>query len=204
MAGGILDTTKIQRLTERFRNGFNLESRINDLMCSASLAHNGLLNSVRLMALRDLDLSPVPAQQLASLASCVTSILRIQNVTGCDLVSIISSVKCEFLIIGSQSLGRKETLALVQAMDARVEEVELHGEVTLDIEALSEYSGQGVCGEVRLYGNTRDRYREQLRTWASNRNWRVIVDEDGMFKCKCNIDVITRIKNTFFRMLTNY
>ena len=69
-------------------------------------------------------------------------------------------------------------------MDARVEEVELHGEVTLDTEALTEYSGQGVCGELRLYGHTRDRYREQLRTWAGNRNWTVVADKKGMFKCK--------------------
>ena len=185
MAGGFLDSTEIQSLTERFRNSFNVETRMNDLMCSASLAHKGLLDSVRLMALRDLNLSSIPSKHLASLVSCVTRLLRIQNVTGCDLVSILSSLKCEMLVIRSQSLGREETRALVQAMDAGVEEVELHGDVTLDIEALAEYSGQGRCREVRLYsfmaGNLckmAEKYGEDIRTWASNRKWRVVFHYD--------------------------
>ena len=36
----------------------------------------------------------------------------------------------------------------------------LHDEATLDIEALSEYSGQGVCRRVTLYGDTWDKYRD--------------------------------------------
>ena len=40
-----------------------------------------------------------------------------------------------------QSLGREETQALVQAMESRTEDVFLSGEVTLDMEALSDYSG---------------------------------------------------------------
>ena len=72
-------------------------------MCSAKLAHHGLLGSVK---------SPVPAQRLASLASCVTWDLHINNVTGCDLVSLLSlGPKCQELYI-RQSLGREETLAL--------------------------------------------------------------------------------------------
>ena len=43
----------------------------------------------------------------------------------------------------------------------------LHNEVTLDIEALVEYSGEGACKEIELNNNaTLDRYSEELRTWA--------------------------------------
>ena len=80
-----------------------------------------------------------------------------------------------------QSLGREETLALVQAMESRVKMVRLSGEVTLDINALIEYSGQGVCRDVNLVDcagyQPAYRYREDLKTWARNRNWRVDVDD---------------------------
>ena len=58
-------------------------------------------------------------------------------------------------------------------MESGVEKVWLKVEVTLDIEALTEYSGQGVCRKVELYGDTSTRYREEMRTWARRRNWRV-------------------------------
>ena len=145
------------------------------LTCGASLAHHGLLISVVELRLYYVDLSPVPAQRLASLTSCVTGALLIKNVTGCDLVSLLSSLKCEGFI-SSQSLGREETQALVQAMEAGVKWVMLGG-LTLDMEALAEYSGQGVCSKVTLYDDTAARYRGELVTWARSRDWRV----DGLF-----------------------
>ena len=148
-------------------------------MCGASLAQHGLLNSVNSLGLHDVDLSPVPAQHLASFASCVTSYLRIQNVSGCDLVSLFTSLKCQELSINWQSLGREETQALVQAMESGVEEVMLVGGLTLDIEALADYSGQGVCRTVGLHwpGGV-VRYSEELLAWAKSKTWRVFSDED--------------------------
>ena len=182
---GILDTDKIERLTERFRDYVDVRGNrdIMKLMRGASLAHHGLLISVDTVWLYDVDLSPVPAQHLASLASCVRRDLNIVNVTGCDLVSLVSSLKCQQLDINSQRLGREETQALVQAMESGVEKVVLllDDEVTLDMEALAEYSGQGVCRMVGLYGDTATRYRGELVTWARSRNWRVDADED----CYC-------------------
>ena len=63
----------------------------NMWMCAASLVHNGMLGSVDKLTLWNVDLSPVPAKHLASLASCVTLTLYIQKLSGCDLVSILSS-----------------------------------------------------------------------------------------------------------------
>merc|ERR1711971_362378 len=75
-AGGILDTNKIERLTERVRKVFEEGSiymeKIDVLTCGASLAHDGLLNSVKDMSLRFVDLSQVPTEDMASLVSCVT------------------------------------------------------------------------------------------------------------------------------------
>lgn len=44
---------------------------------------------------------------------------------------------------------------------------------------LTEYSGQGECREVDLWNDTADRYREELRTWARSKNWKVSRDTNG-------------------------
>ena len=89
------------------------------IICAASLTHHGLLGSVKGLVLRD-DLTSVPAEYLASLAPCVTGSAYISDVSGCDLVTILDSVKSAGLWITSQSLDREETLALVRAMESRV------------------------------------------------------------------------------------
>ena len=61
----------------------------------------------------------------------------------------------------------------MQAMESGVKEVVLLGDVTLDIEALTEYSGHGECGEVILNNDTAARYSEELMTWTEpfSGNW---------------------------------
>jgi len=177
----ILDTAKIQGLIERVKEANeNYEGGSkSELMCAARLARHGLLGSLDHLNLCNVDLSSVPTLHQASLASGVTGSLNIENVTGCDLVSILTSVKCSLLYISRQSLGSEETRALVQAMESRVERVKLWmwEEVTLDIEALAQYSGQGVCWKVWLWEDTVARYGEQLRTWARTKDWRVSTDD---------------------------
>merc|ERR1711884_969116 len=99
-ARAILDTNIIERLAKRIKDVTeHFTANRSELKCGASLAHHGLLGSVNSMFLIDVDLSLVPAQHLASLASCVTRCLHIENVSGCDLVSILSSLKCRDLDI---------------------------------------------------------------------------------------------------------
>ena len=94
------------------------------------------------------------------------------------VTSILTYLKCQMLYIRRQSLGIEETQALVQAMESGVEKVELAEAVTLDIEALVEYSGQGVCRELEIWPeDLEDRYKEELRKWARSKNWRV--DDDN-------------------------
>ena len=152
--------------------------------CTASLAYRGLLCSVENLRLSDkddvVDLSSVPAEHLASLVSIVTRLVEISNVIGCDLVTILDSVESKELDISSQSLGSEETQALVRAMESSVEQVGL-SQVTLDIRDLMDYNGQGKCWFVGCYSDTKDRYREQLRTWTTSRNWEVTFDHDMIF-----------------------
>ena len=135
------------------------------------------------MRLPNVDLTSVPAEHLASLASSVTGRVTIMNVSGSDwdLVTILDSVKSEELVICRQSLDSEETQALVRAMESRVERVRLYYKVTLDIRDLMEYSGQGKCRKMGCYNDTAPRYREQLRTWATIRNWRVTHNNEDCF-----------------------
>ena len=45
------------------------------------------------------------------------------------------------------------------------------GEVKLDIKALTEYSGQGMCIEIMCNGRFMLSYREELETWAKGHDW---------------------------------
>ena len=149
---------------------------------AASLAHQGHLGSLYRISLQDVNLSYIPAENLASLVSSVERDVDIRNVSGCGLVTILNSVKIEQLHIRRQSLDSEESRALVRAMESRVREVELLEEVTLDITALMEYSGQGKCGQVECYYDSASRYREDFRTLAQNKNWQMIVGGGPRFK----------------------
>ena len=150
-------------------------NNLPEITYAASLAFHRLLSPMERMNLWDVDLTSVPAEHLASLASSVTEVIDIRNVCGCGLVTILDSVKSKELWI-RRSFSSEETRALVQAMESRVERIVLHSESTLDLRFLHEYNGQGKCREVRCRSYRIDRYREQLRTWAMSRNWAVTRD----------------------------
>ena len=140
-------------------------------ICNASfLAHHGLLGSVARMVLRDVDLASVPAEHLASLASCVLGTVRITGICNCDLIPILDNLKCYMTIVSQSRLSCDETRALVRSLESRVKSVQLWGEVSLDIGALVQYSGWGECRELRCCEDTADRYGEELSTWARRRN----------------------------------
>ena len=163
---------------ERLRQERSTEAEL--VKCAASLAQHGLLGTVDVLWLCAVDLSPVPAEELTALVSSVTRVLKIFEVSGCDLASLFTSIKCLRLWI-KQSLTREETLALVQAMEDGVEDVTLDLDgVELDMEALTAYGGQGVCGKVTLTKDDLPAARiEELRTWASRINWSWrVYDED--------------------------
>ena len=175
---GILRSEAIDDLAWRMKRKLSSCASLPEINAAGSLALNGLLGSVEQMILRNLDLSSVPAGHLAALVSCVTWRVHIVNVN-CDLLRILDSVKSRWLSINRQRLNSEETGALVRAMDSRVEEVNLGiggiGEVSLDISALTQYSGQGVCARVNsgYYTGVKYSYSEELRRLAKRINWRV-------------------------------
>ena len=63
-------------------------------------------------------------------------------------------------------------------MKDRVKIVRLNN-VTLDIEELTQYDGQGRCSEIRVRRHTRRRYGgARLREWTADKVWRVTGDND--------------------------
>ena len=177
----------IESLVERVKGRLD-EGSVNhnfllpEIIIAASLAHHGMLSSVRILELDNVDLSSVPPEHLASLASCVTSGVIIINVSNCDIMRLLhNSVKCKWLSINSQSLNSDETQAMVRIMESNVETVHLgiFGDaVTLDFMALNQYSGQGKCKLLDWAGfaGFADAYREEVRSWAQRIDWSVTFD----------------------------
>ena len=148
---------------------------MSEVACVASLAHQGLVNSemAHQLDLRDLDLTSVPTKHLSSLFSIVRDEVHITNISGCDLVTILDSIRSHELFVMNQNLTSEETQALVRAMESCVERVTLYWAVFLDISDLMEYSGLGKCRVISLWGESGTRYRERLSVWAKSRNWNV-------------------------------
>ena len=158
------------------------------MSCAASLAYHGLLGQAEentCLVLKNVDLTSVPSEHLAALATWVTSTCRvsIQKVKGIGLTSLLNSLRCGHLLITFQSLYREETLGLVQALESSVEGVQLES-VTLDMETMVTYSGQGRCREVRLFRGYNEDYemwrvnlKEPLKCWAMSRDWAVTAEK---------------------------
>ena len=96
------------------------------------------------------------------------------GVTG-DLSPVLSSLQCRGITISNTSLSTADTQQLVAAMDTRVKWVTLCGSVTLDMETLAQYDGEGECDKVTLWMDTTERYRDQVKAWAENMGW---LDDD--------------------------
>ena len=158
--------------------GYFFGAHLYDIRIGASLAHHELLGSVDIMSCHVVNLASVPAEHLASLTSCVTRAVDISNVSNCDIISFLNSVKSEVLRISRQRLSSEETMELLRAMETHVERVELGfwGDMSLDINILTQYSGQGKCWEVVCWDDTGTKYREEVRSWAEKINWKVTLD----------------------------
>ena len=153
----------------RIRKIFN---NSEDVAKAASLAYHGLLPKPiwnRRLRLYNVNLSTVPMTHLTSLVSSFSFSVQISNVDGCDLTPILDSVRSRKLHISSQNLSKQETRALVRAMETHVKKLILGGlgprgrerELTLDNEALSEFSGDG-----KLLSNAwRDGLARRLGYW---------------------------------------
>ena len=106
---GILDTEVIMNLVVRVRNeargrrSGRIPPNLECLICAAFLAHH-IQFITGFITLADVDLSTIPQNHLVSLVSSVTRELLIENVSGCDLVTLLDSVNSERLNIKRQRL----------------------------------------------------------------------------------------------------
>ena len=134
---------------------------------AALLAWEGHLTSVEEMTIENISITDIPRDHMEKLASIVTEIVRIDNMTHADqLGGILASVKCPWLVLYKMELSEAETRALVTAMRDRVQTVVLYA-VTLDIEELTQYDGRGRCRELQVWDEMRWRYGARLREWAA-------------------------------------
>ena len=145
---------------------------LSQVQCGASLATLGHITQVKVLCLRDLDISLLSASDLSSLVKCSSFWVEIERVTG-DLAPVLSSLQCRMLYIFNTSLTTADTQQLVAAMDTRVKEVTLESGITLDIETLAQYNGMGECEKVIFRGESSMRYKNQAKVWAGNMGWRI-------------------------------
>ena len=89
---------------------------------------------------------------------------------------MFSSIKCVVLVIDKMALKPVDTVALVSAMDTRVEEVNFHEGVTLDLETLTQYDGTGKCGFLRTWNikcnNWLEDEEEDFEEYEKVEKWR--------------------------------
>ena len=142
-----------------------------EIRTAALLASEGHLTAVEYLNIKNIDTTDIPLDQLKKLTSIVTSDVILGNVTPSHyLSSIISSVKSQGLWLHNMDLSEADTVNLVIAMMDRVQMVKL-GDVTLDIEELTMYQGDGRCRELHLGGYTRLRYGGRIKKWAADKGW---------------------------------
>ena len=116
----------MDRLAIRLRENFKRVESVAAITSASSLAYHGLLNSVERLRMYKIDLCSVPSPHLAALASCVEKEVKINKVTGCDLVSLITSIRnCENLEVYDQCMRYEEAQALLEAyLKASVKKVQ--------------------------------------------------------------------------------
>ena len=136
------------------------------------------------MQLQNLELPS--SEDISSLASRVSYRVDLDNVTG-DISPLLSSLSCRVLLISNMELDQAGTSSLVRALQHGVKRLELWGGVRLHIQtllcgshrkAVLKYDVMGRCGEVECHKDTRDTYREDMKTWAYRVNW-IVSDAYG-------------------------
>ena len=158
--------------------------REDELKTAAQLAQEGYLSSVKYMRIRNKNLSEISSNNIGKLSSIVTDRVVIENIPpSSQLGAILASVQSEVLDLQDMLLNKENTGALLTAMPARVREVKLGHNVTLDPK-VPPYDGQGHCTELWVGGNTRDKYGPGLRRWAEDRRWTVTVDNSAWLAMK--------------------
>ena len=146
----------------------------------AMLSWESYLTCTGKLLIQDINITDIPSDQMEKLTSIVKHQFKIDKMTHTNqLGNILASVKCERLVLKYMELSERESRALVKAMRDRVKAVMLES-VTLDVEELRKYDGQGSCKKLQLYGDMMYRYGERIRSWVQDMGWTLDVSSfDG-------------------------
>ena len=145
---------------------------LTELLEAARLAQQSVLTNVKCMTLKNIDVSRIPHDNLASLSSIVTDVVWIDTVTE-NISAILENFKCRVLHIYNQTLCSDTTLCLLTAM-RNVEEVGLGTwgcHVKFDIDILTGYIGQGKCRRINAYVDINS--RTKVENWAADIGWKL-------------------------------
>ena len=84
---------------------------------------------------------------------------------------VLREVRCEWLYLDNITLGQSATMALMDAMDSRVEELTLGNVDMADL--LGRYNGRGKCRKVVLSGAIVRKSHHDVGQWqwVRTRNW---------------------------------
>ena len=171
--------TEAAKIKADWSRGSHIPSEA-EITTAALLASEGHLTSVEKMLIEDISIIDIPRNHLEKLSMIVTEQVDIDGINHAEqLGSILSCIKVPYLWLGNMELSEAETRALVTAMRDRLKTVVL-SDVTLDMEELTKYNGQGHCGWLCVEDDTKTRYGERLREWAADQGWTVTERDNSL------------------------
>ena len=188
---GLLDQTKVEDFVMRIKiamyGGYGdhpqceLRPNFDDYKSAASLAEAGLIHNIDTIGIwPGYDVRMMPREAVDSLVQCVTDGVFINRLEGPSYIRrIYGNVKSKVLGIGYQVLPERETKILVEAMEQRIACLMIRADVDLDINALLEYSGMGLCKDIRLGYDAGCKYGDQLMQWSLRNKWVTTVNYQG-------------------------
>ena len=100
-------------------------------------------------------------------------------------IAPLLDVKIGNLSISNMELSVGDTLSMVSAMkNIKTLWLGYCGLVTLDMETLSTYTGQGRCDMIHCFYETKEKYRTELVTWTRWIGWKIEKEHDNFIVLK--------------------
>ena len=158
-----------------------------ELNSAIQLAKDGYLHSMRSLVLKYLNLSGISNDDLKLVAGMVTESVVLWNITHTNQLSdILGNVNCQSVILKKIALTAEETKDLVTAMKNCVEKIEFGWEVSLENQEFCSYfdAGSGKCQMIKLAGDTRTNYGDNIKNAAEGVDWTVTKDQNGILILK--------------------
>ena len=180
---GILDQTKVEDFVVRIKMAMlgghtilpqvKLRPTFEDYRSAANLAEAGFIHRIDTLGVWEgYNIKNISRKAVDSLINCVTGNLYVKRLSGTPLIcQVYGRARSNVLGIGHQTLTEYETRVLVETMEARINYLLIRANVVLDINTLIEYSGLGLCKDIRLGYSAAIKYGDKLMRWAAKCKW---------------------------------